>query len=107
MSDQRPFGPTEPVPRAAPDEPQHWLVRPDTIKRLWWGSGTILALTVVAQVFIKIKGYFGVDDWLGFGAVYGFVSCLIMVLVAKALGFVLKRDESYYQDELKGANDGS
>lgn len=74
----------------------HWLVRPATIRALWWGGGIVLALTVAAQLAIKVKGYFGVDDWLGFGAVYGFGCCLAMVLFAKGLGFLLKRPEDYY-----------
>lgn len=73
-----------------------WLVRPSSIRLLWWVFAVVLALSVVAQFFFKVKGYFGVDGWLGFGAVYGFLSCLAMVLVAKALGWVLKRPESYY-----------
>lgn len=79
------------------DEP--WLVRPDSVRLLWkifWG---VLALTVIAQLVIKVKGYFGVDSWFGFGAAYGFLSCLLMVLFAKALGYVLKRDENYYRAE--------
>lgn len=74
----------------------HWLVRPATIRKLWWVFSIVLALTVVAQFFIYVKGYFGVDGWLGFGAVFGFLACLAMVLFAKVLGFVLKRDEDYY-----------
>ena len=78
------------------DENLHWLVRPTTIRRLWWGFSIVLALTVAAQFFIYVKGYFGVDGWFGFGAVFGFLSCLAMVLFAKGLGFFLKRHESYY-----------
>ena len=74
----------------------HWLTRPATIRKLWWGFSIVLALTVAAQLFIYVKGYFGVDGWFGFGALFGFLSCLVMVLVAKALGFVLKRNEDYY-----------
>ena len=76
----------------------HWLARPTTIRWLWrvfWG---VLILTVLAQTVIASKGYFGVDGWFGFGAAYGFLACLAMVLVAKGLGFVLKRRESYYDD---------
>ena len=79
-----------------PNNDDAWLVRPDSIRLLWrifWG---VLALTVAAQVFIKVKGYFVIDGWLGFGAIYGFICCLLMVLAAKALGVVLKRDENYY-----------
>jgi hypothetical protein len=81
------------------DEKQlHWLVRPSTIRKLWIGFSIILALTVLAQTVIYVKGYFGFDAWFGFGAVYGFTSCLIMVLVAKLLGLVLKRPQNYYDE---------
>ena len=75
----------------------HWLVRPATIRKLWWGFSTVLAILVGVQFAVKVKGYFGVDSWFGFGAGFGFLSCLIMVLVAKGLGFFLKRPEDYYQ----------
>jgi hypothetical protein len=81
------------------DKEQHWLVRPATIRKLWWGFGVVLALTVAAQWVIYVKGYFGVDGWFGFGAVYGFFSCLAMVLVAKLLGLFLKRPDDYYRKE--------
>ena len=54
---------------------------------------------MAAQIFIKVKGYFDIDSWFGFGAAYGFLACVAMVLVAKALGLFLKRDENYYQPE--------
>ena len=81
-------------------EPDHWLVRPETIRWIWRVSLAVLAITVLLQLVIKIKGYFGVDGWLGFGAAFGFLSCLAMVLVAKGLGFLLKRDEDYYRRDL-------
>ena len=77
----------------------HWLARPTTIKLLWRVFAVVLALTVIAQAFIYVKGYFGVDGWFGFGAAFGFLSCLAMVLFAKALGFALKRDEDYYGED--------
>ena len=79
-----------------PNADDHWLARPTTIRLLWRVFAVVLALTVVAQVFISVKGYFGADGWFAFGAVFGFLSCLDMVLFAKGLGFVLKRDEDYY-----------
>ena len=76
----------------------HWLTRPATVRKLWIGFSIVLALTVLAQIFIKIKGYFGLDGTFGFGAWFGFLACLAMVLVAKALGVLLKRREDYYDD---------
>ena len=76
----------------------HWLTRPGTIRLLWIGFSVVLAITVLLQLVIKVKGYFGVDGWFGFGALYGFGCCVAMVLVAKVLGFALKRPEDYYDD---------
>ena len=76
----------------------HWLARPQSIRRVWIFFSIVLALTVIAQAVIKVKGYFGVDAWFGFAAAFGFISCVAMVLVAKLLGFVLKRDDHYYDD---------
>ncbi|MCW8879083.1 MAG: hypothetical protein OQK51_18680 [Kangiellaceae bacterium] len=77
----------------------HWLVRPKTIRLLWQIFAGILALTVLAQFVIKIKGYVGVDGWFGFGALFGFAACVAMVLFAKLLGVFLKRGENYYDEE--------
>lgn len=81
-----------------PRNDDHWLSRPATIRRLWQVSSVVLALTVLAQLVLPVKGYFKVDGWFGFGALFGFLSCLAMVLVAKGLGFFLKRDEDYYSE---------
>ena len=82
-----------------PDREDHWLARTTTITLLWRIFAGVLLLTVAAQAVIGIKGYFGVDGWFAFGAIFGFLSCLAMVLVAKGLGYVLKRGEDYYDDE--------
>ena len=79
-------------------EDDSWLSRPSTIRLLWRVFALLLAVSVAAQLLFKVKGYFGMDGWLGFGAVFGFLSCVAMVLFAKALGWFLKRDESYYPE---------
>ncbi|MEM9302450.1 MAG: hypothetical protein AAGE01_10090 [Pseudomonadota bacterium] len=77
----------------------HWLTRPATVRKLWIGFSIVLALTVIAQFGLKMKASFGVDGSFGFGAWFGFAACVAMVLVAKALGWVLKRPEGYYGDD--------
>jgi hypothetical protein len=76
----------------------HWLTRVGTIRKLWIGFVAVLALTVLAQGVIGIKGYFGVDGVFGFAAMFGFGCCLLMVLAARALGALLKRPENYFDD---------
>lgn len=77
----------------------HPLTRPRTIRLLWWLFSAVLATTVLLQLVIYVKGYFTVDGWFGFGAVFGFICCVLMVLVAKVLGAVLKRPRDYYPEQ--------
>ena len=79
------------------DPQEHWLVRDATIRKLWWASAIVLALTVLAQLVVDVKGFFAVDAWFGFGALFGFGACAAMVGVAKALGWWLKRSDDYYE----------
>lgn len=74
----------------------HWLTRPGTIRWLWIIGCSVLAITVLLQAVIHIKGYFGVDGWFGFGALFGFFSCVAMVVVPKLVGVLLKRPDTYY-----------
>lgn len=76
----------------------HWLSRPTTIRWLWIGFAVVLALTVLGELAIGIKGYFTIDGWMGFAAVFGFGACVAMVVVAKGLGVLLKRRDDYYHD---------
>ena len=75
---------------------QHWLVRPGTIRLLWAVFLIVLALTVLAGLFTEGHARFGIDSGPAFYAWYGFVSCIGMVLVAKVLGRLLHRKDSYY-----------
>lgn len=74
-----------------------WLLRPATIRALWLAFALTLALTLLAGLWLPGHGYFGVDGSFGFNAWYGFASCIGMILVARALGWFLKRRDSYYE----------
>ena len=80
-----------------PQQDDHWLARPATIKLLWRVFIVVLVALVLVQAFVYVKGYFGIDGWFGFGAAFGFLSCFAMVVFAKGLGYVLKRPEDYYE----------
>jgi hypothetical protein len=77
-----------------PDD--HWLIRPGTIRWLWIIGYSVLAITVLLQLVIPVKGYFGIDGWFGFGALFGFLSCVLMVFGARFIGKLLKRPDDYY-----------
>lgn len=76
----------------------HWLVQPAMIRKLSIGGLVVLALTVIADFFVHHHPYFGIDGTYGFGAWYGFFSCVVLVIGAKALGAILKRPDTYYDD---------
>ncbi len=77
---------------------RHWLYRPQNWPRLWQWGGVILLLTVIAEIFVDMKPKFGFSDWFAFYAVFGFASCLVMVVFAKWLGNWVKRPQDYYDD---------
>jgi len=74
----------------------HWLVRRSTIRLLWTVFVGVLALTVALQLVFPVHGHFGLDGTLGFNAWYGFGACAAMIVAAKALGWLLKRPDTYY-----------
>ncbi|MBC8338752.1 MAG: hypothetical protein H8E39_08690 [Alphaproteobacteria bacterium] len=79
------------------EAPLHWLVRPETIRKLWTGGGVLLTVLVVLELWVHPKGYFGIDATFGFNAWYGFIVCVAMVVGAKGLGIFLKREDTYYE----------
>jgi hypothetical protein len=78
---------------------RHWLLRPGTLRLLYWLGATVLALTVLAQVWVDLHAEFGIDGWFGFNAGFGFLSCVLMVLVAKVLGYFVKRPQKFYRQD--------
>ena len=74
----------------------HWLTRASTIKRLWIVFALMLAATVLLDLFVEHHPNFGLDGTFGFGAWFGFASCVGMIVLARALGTILKRPDNYY-----------
>ena len=77
----------------------HWLYRPENIRRLWWAFVAVLALAVAAQFVVPVHGPFAADGWFAFSAVFGFLACVGMVLLAWLLGLALKRHDTYYEED--------
>lgn len=74
----------------------HWLARERTIKVLWIVVVVVLAATVSMDLVVEHHPYFGLDGTFGFGAWFGFASCVAMIVFARWLGAILKRPDSYY-----------
>ncbi len=76
----------------------HWLARPETIRLLRRAFLAVLACTVLAELLVEREPHFRIEALFGFGAWYGFGACALLILAARALGFLLKRSERYYDD---------
>ncbi len=79
--------------------PLHWLVRPESIRKLWIGGGIMLAALVAIEAGIQTYGAFGLDGTFAFNAWYGFAACVAMVVAAKGMGALLKREDTYYDGD--------
>ncbi len=76
----------------------HWLTRPATIRLLWRASTALLVLLVLIGLAIDKHPHFGIDGLPAFGAWFGFAACVVLVLASKAIGMLLKRPDTYYDD---------
>ena len=75
---------------------RHWLDDPAHVKLMWRGFLVVLALTVVAELFVHLHPHFEIESVFGFSAWFGFGACAAMIAVAKGLALVLKRPDTYY-----------
>ena len=78
---------------------QHWILKKENIKKLWVCSIVLLVILVLVQLIFPIKGHFEVESWIGFGAWFGFIACILMILFSKILGLVVKKPEDYYEKD--------
>jgi hypothetical protein len=104
-----PFAPHTPdPPRVDPEsEPTPWIEQPSTVRMLWIGSAIILALLVLADLFVHHhEPHFVIETSIGFSAWYGFATCVAMVVLSKkVVGFVLKRRDTYYDPPTEDGGD--
>lgn len=77
----------------------HWLDNPVNVKRLWRAFLGLLVLLVLAEAVIELHPRFAVERLFAFHAWFGFLACAAMIALAKLLGFVLKRPDTYYGDD--------
>jgi hypothetical protein len=72
--------------------------KPATIRVLWIMLYAVCGLTLVPELFIQRHAYFGIDHFFSFFAILGFIACALLILFAKGLGFILKKEEGYYDE---------
>ncbi|MEO6364421.1 MAG: hypothetical protein ABIO71_14430 [Caldimonas sp.] len=73
-----------------------WLDQPRNVSRLWRGFLVVLVLMVLAETLVHLHPVFAIESLFAFNAGFGFLACALMILVARALGLLLKRRDDYY-----------
>ena len=78
-----------------PDK-KYWLDEQRNVNKLIWALVLVCGLLFLSDFFYYKKSHFDFEQWWGFYGWYGFLAYCGIVLSAKALRRILKRDESYY-----------
>ena len=75
-----------------------FLEKPGTIRILWILLYLVCGLTLVPELFIERHDYFGIDHYFSFYAGLGFISCALLIILAKGLSYILKKNVDYYDE---------
>lgn len=70
--------------------------KPENGKRLFRIFYASLVVLLIIDFFVHKHAEFHWDGAPVFLAVYGFISCVLLIFMAKLLRIFLKRDENYY-----------
>ncbi len=66
----------------------------------------VCGLLLLTDLLYAKSPHFTFENWFGFYPVFGFVVSFSLVLVAKQLRHLLRRDEDYYERREQAADDG-
>lgn len=81
------------------DEELGMFDKPKNVKRLLYTFYTCVVLLLLVDIFYHKHAIFPWEGAFAFYSVYGFVACVILVIVAKyVLRPMVMRDEDYYDD---------
>ncbi len=75
---------------------KYWLDEPRNESRVFHALVAVCALLFAADFFYTKHAATEVGGWLGFDGIFGFTACVFLVLAAKQLRRLVKRDEDTY-----------
>lgn len=79
-----------------PDEKQYLFDKPENVNRLLRGFYAVCALLFVLDFVIHRHASRVWEGLPGFYAIFGFVACVVLVLVAREMRRLLMRREGFY-----------
>ena len=78
------------------EEKTYWLDKPGSVTLVYRAVWAVCGLLAVADFFYAHHPVFKFESFPVFYGLYGFIVCVGLVLGAKELRKILKRDEDYY-----------
>jgi len=78
------------------DEKLRWLDKRENVTRIYRGVWIVCGLLAVADLVYHKHTIIDIEAFPAFYGLYGFIVCIGLVLGAKELRKILKRDEDYY-----------
>ena len=75
----------------------YWLDRSENVTKVYRGLWMIGLAVLSVDLFLHRHEEFRFASWSGFYGIFGFLACVVLVLVAKKLRLVLMRPENYYE----------
>ena len=73
-----------------------WVDNMRNVNRIVYGLYIVCAGLFVADFLYEKHVYLGIEEFPGFYALYGFIMCAALVICARGMRVLLKRDENYY-----------
>lgn len=80
-------------------ESQDFFDKPKNVKHILTGLYVICGLLVALELVVHRHTEHPWEGLFGFYPLYGFVGCVVLVLVATLMRKVVMRDENYYQQD--------
>ena len=79
------------------DEKEYLFDNPRNVNRLLRIFFSSLVVLLIMEAFVHKHAHFPCEEWAEFYCVYGFVACVVLVIVAKyILRPLVMRREDYY-----------
>ena len=75
---------------------RYWLDDAKNVDRLYHGLLVLCAALLLTDALYDKHAILAWEGWFGFYALFGFIACVALVLIAKQLRKVLMRSEDYY-----------
>ncbi|MFQ5743391.1 MAG: hypothetical protein ACE5HV_07365 [Acidobacteriota bacterium] len=83
-------------PSRVSDEKAYWLDDPRNVRKVYLGLWLLCVGLLVADFLYQKHVHFALEGHFGIFGIFGFLSYVFIILAAKQLRKILRREEDYY-----------